>query len=213
MRRTHFAYNGDRYEVYDPDGRPLTPQVCVDYLTDTLERASGTWFRGRRELPGREVGKLDFDRFDEVDRSLLRQVPYFVDFARLKADMFDVYDVPPQDHYINMGNAERFYGHLVRNADRFANGDIVVIRGKTPWDRRKQHYHSFFIYESDPVTGIPLVVSGNAGKPSLRSWETEARRTPKRSIRHRLRPKTEWLESILSQSPPERPLPLAKGPG
>jgi hypothetical protein len=207
----HYAFNGDLYDVFDRKGRPLTPQVCVDFLTDTLERASGTSWTARPEPPQRILGKLDFDNVKAIDRTLLRRVPDFVEFARRQGDWFDVLDVSPREQFVFLGKAERFYPHLERRADDFAPGDMVVIRGKTPWDKRYMHYHSFFIYESDPVTGMPLVVVGNAGKPSLRSWETEARRTPERSIHHRLRPKTEWLESILGVDIPEDPLPIAKG--
>ena len=89
----------------------------------------------------------------------------------------------------------------------------MVIRGYTPfekpWQRRVMHYHSFFVYETDPVTGVPIAIVGNPGRPSLRVWETEARRTPRRAIWHRIRPHLHWLESVVSptleldETPPE----------
>ncbi len=73
-------------------------------------------------------------------------------------------------------------------------GDIVVLRGRAKWDEYAVvHTHTFFIYESDPVTGVPILIAGNAGRPRLLTWDTEMERAPRRSIRHRIRPNTEWL--------------------
>jgi hypothetical protein len=76
------------------------------------------------------------------------------------------------------------------------------------------HYHSFFLYERDPITGFPLVLVGNAGRPSLRVWDTEARRTPKRSIWYRIRPRLHWLESVVDSKlgADGTPAPLSVGP-
>lgn len=207
-RRDRFAFNGDPYQVFDGKGRPLPPQVCVDFLTDTLERTSGTWFRPRGDQPGRSAGKLSFDTLIEY-REELRKVPGFVDFAKGKAEWFEVLDDTAR---VEIGRRERFFQYLADHADDFAVGDAVLIKGKTPWDPRHVHFHSFFVYESDPVTGMPLVVVGNAGRPSLRSWETEIRRTPQRSIVHRIRFKTEWLESVAALEPLATVPPLAAGP-
>lgn len=208
LQRHSFALNGDEYQVFDTEGRALTPQVCVDFLTDTFERASGTWFRPRGAEPGRVLGKLDFDAMG-LARHELRRVPGFVALAKSRPDWFEVKDDSEQ---IEMGDRERFLAYLGEHADDFAPGDAVLIKGKTPWDPRHVHFHSFFIYESDPLTGMPLVVVGNAGRPTLRSWETEMRRTPKRAIVYRIRPKTEWLESIAGIPPLEHVPPLAAGP-
>jgi hypothetical protein len=208
LQRHSFAFNGDEYPVFDTEGRPLPPQVCVDFLTDTFERASGTWFRPRGEEPGRTAGKLDFDKLG-MARHELRRVPAFVAMAKAHPEWFEVLDVQGG---IEMGDKEASLGYLAAHADDFAPGDAVLIKGKTPWDARHVHFHSFFIYESDPVTGMPLVVVGNAGRPSLRSWETEMRRTPKRAIVHRIRMKTEWLESIAGIRQLGHVPPLAAGP-
>jgi hypothetical protein len=206
--RDKFAYNGDPYRVFDPNGRPLAPQVCIDFLTDTLERTSGTWFRSRGDAPGCTVGKLDFDALS-MDRMELRRVPGFITFAEGHPDWFDVKDGDPS---IELGDRAAFFGYLAEHVDDFAPGDAVLIKGRTPWDANHVHFHSFFVYESDPVTGMPLVVIGNAGRPSLRSWETEVRRTPQRSILHRIRLSTTWLESISTAEPLAAVPPLAAGP-
>jgi len=206
--RDKYDFNGDEYHVFDPLGRPLVPEVCVDFLTDTLERASGTWWRPRGVPPGRDVGKLDFDSFVGEDRAEMRRAPEFIGFAKLQPDAFEVWDDPEQ---IELGNEDVLYAYLLEHARDFSNGDAILIKGKTPWDRVHVHFHSFFVYETDPVTGMPIVILGNAGRPKLRIWETEVRRTPKRVIVARIRFKTDWLESVVDVEPLESPPPLAAG--
>lgn len=202
MRR--FRFNGENYRVFDSKGRPQVPQVCVDFLTDTLERASGTWFRNQGEQPGRMEGLFDFERLEGVT---LRRVPGFLEFAANHPEWFEVYTTTERER-IEFAQKNRFYRELVANADDYASGDIIMIRGFTPWDPSIMHYHSFFVFEKDPVTGTPIAIVGNAGQPAIRTWEIELRRTPRRSIHHRIRPKLEWLESIvpkthgLSEKPP-----------
>lgn len=196
-QRELYAFNGDSYFVFDREGRPFVPQVCVDFLTDTFERTSGSWWRPKGQKPGREVGLLDFDTLT-THREELRQVPGFLGFAKEHPEWFDVFE-PPERDWIQMRRREKFIDYLLHHREEFQSGDIVMIKGFTPWDPIHAHYHSFFIYETDPVTGIPIVVAGNAGRPSLRAWEIEARRTPKRAIHHRIRPKVEWLESIIAE--------------
>ncbi len=208
-----FELNGDTYYVYASGGQPKIPQVCVDFLTDTLERTSGTWWSPLGANPRRIVGKLDFDT---LNNTTLRRVPDFLELARAKWEWFDVYDVPPEEQ-IPFWRHEEFADYLLKNADRFVPGDIVLIRGyanfEEKWKRPIMHYHSFFIYESDPVTGFPIAIVGNAGVPALRVWNTEARRTPRRAIWHRIRPQLHWLESIIEVPAQldERPAPLALG--
>lgn len=199
-----FRFNGEMYRVFDSKGRPQVPQVCVDFLTDTLERTSGTWFRSQGEDPGRQAGLFDFERLEGVT---MRRVPGFLDFAANHPEWFEVYTTTARER-IEFAQKNRFYRELVAKADDYAVGDIIMIRGFTPWDPSIMHYHSFFVFEKDPVTGTPMAVVGNAGAPAIRTWEIELRRTPKRSIHHRIRPKLEWLESIVpkehgvSQIPP-----------
>jgi hypothetical protein len=83
----------------------------------------------------------------------------------------------------------------------------VLIKGYAPWDKpwkpRNMHVHSFFVYESDPLTGMPLSLAGNPGQPLLQTWQFEAFRTPERSIWYRVRPKVEWLERVVNASSAE----------
>jgi hypothetical protein len=208
--KTEYAFNGDRYKVFDAQGRPHVPQVCVDFVTDTLERASGTWWRSKGETPGRQQGRLDYNPMDILERAKMRRVPGFLTYAREHAQHFEVWDIPERER-VPLGDRERFLEYLIEHRDELQSGDIVVVRGPVPWDPSEMHNHSFFIYESDPITGVPIALVGNAGRPSVRYWEVEARRTPKRAIAHRVRPRTEWLESIV---PPNaeitsQPLPIS----
>lgn len=209
MGRETFAFNGDRYFVFNAKRKPLVPQVCVDFLTDTLERASGTWWRDGTTDPGRTIGKLNFDDLITIPREELRRVPKFVDFTRSQPEHFEVLDVPAKER-VAMGQHDKFVSYLAANRADYQPGDIVVIRGPTPWDRRQMHYHSFFIYETDPMSGMPIAIVGNAGKPSIRYWRVETLRTPERTIWHRIRLTTPWLESIidLDLAPPPLPVPL-----
>lgn len=194
--RRSFAINGDRYRVFTRSGQPLVPQVCVDFITDTLQRTSGTWYRSKGAPPGRDIGKLHFDWDDVEFRTKLRRVPGFLQYARERPTRFEVFDEPKATR-VPMGERPAFLAYLRERKLDFQPGDVLMIRGVTPWDPVMPHYHSFFVYESDPITGMPLAVAGNAGRPTIRFWEVEAKRTPKRSIQHRIRPRTEWLESIL----------------
>src|SRR5690606_2025773 len=134
------------------------------------------------EPPGRQPGKLDFDTIDGTARDELRRVPVFVDYARRHPTQFEVLD-PPERERIALGDP-KFVSYLASHAGHYRQGDIVVIRGPTPWDRRQQHYHSFFIYENDPLTGLPIALIGNAGRPTVRYWRVETQRTPRRTIWH-----------------------------
>lgn len=211
--KRRFELNDDTYYVYGPDGQPKIPQVCIDFLTDTLERASGTWWSRLGEEPQRIVGKLDFNT---LENATLRRASDFVQLAHDRPEWFDAYDVPPE-RQIPFWQRKAFTNYLLKNVDRFVPGDIVLIRGYTnfekKWERPIMHYHSFFIYERDPVTGLPIAIVGNAGVPSLRVWDTEARRTPRRAIWHRLRPHLHWLSNVIETpaEPDTQPAPLALG--
>ena len=190
--RTTYEFNGDEYRVFDAAGRPRVPQVCIDFIVDTLERASGTWWLERGNPPTRTAGRLDFRRFGIQNR---RSVESFVDFAWRHPQLFDVVDLAATER-VRFARRERFFDHLFEHRDRYVPGDIVTILG--PRDDEELHYHSFFVLAADPVTAMPVLVAANAGRPRLRTWEQELRNAPRRSIRSRLRPRLEWLESALA---------------
>ena len=211
--KRNYEFQEDIYEVFNIRGRPYIPQVCVDFLFDSLERASGTHYRARGEKRERVIGKLDFGTMSDETR---RRATSFIEYAQARPESFDVHMLGESER-VEFKYGQKFADYLVREADHFASGDVVMIRGYTPWDKRNNlmHFHSFFVYESDPLTGQPIVLAGNPGKPLLQTWQFEAFRTPERSIWYRVRPHTDWLASVLTPSSesPLMPPPLAVDPG
>jgi hypothetical protein len=188
--QTQFEFNEDRYKVFDAAGRPRVPQVCIDFVTDTFERAGGSWYRPRGANRERVPGTLDFSGLG-IDNE--RSVERFVEFAKAHSDWFEVFELPKEEHVPYAKRAD-FFAHLYENRERYRPGDIVTIYGLR--DDDKMHYHSFFVYESDPVTGSPSLVAANAGRPRIRPWEAEMITAPQRSIRASIRPRLEWLERV-----------------
>lgn len=208
--RSTYEYNEDRYEVFDALGRPRVPQVCIDFMIDTFERAGGAWWQPRAtKVRQKAPGRLNLGDFS---RSRLRQTTYLRELALERTDMFEVVDVPERDR-IELGYKDQFFAWLGQRVSDFQAGDMILIRGLTPWDEVEEHTHSFFIYETDPISGVPIAIAGNAGPANLWSWETEARRTPKRTVRTRIRPKLAWLESFIDTNAkdPQQPPPLVSG--
>jgi hypothetical protein len=102
-----------------------------------------------------------------------------------------------------MGREHELGEWLSRRTREFVPGDIVLIAGCVPWDPLPNvHYHAFFVFESDPLTGMPLAIAGNAGRPRLSTWGFEMLRTPNRTLRYRLRPDPAWLASIAARPAP-----------
>ncbi len=202
----HSSYevNGDSYPVFGKDGAPLIPQVCIDFVLDTLERASGTWWQPSTGARSRNVGGLDWNQFQ---RDHLRRTKYFIDFAQERPDWFSVYHVPKRQR-VALGYKTRFFKSIEQSVQRYQPGDIVFIDGVTPWDEENNHTHAFIIYEQDPITLMPILIAGNPGPANLWSWETEARRTPQRKVIAVVRPKPEWLSQVLdvSDAPTDSPI-------
>lgn len=210
--RQSYRFDVDRYPVFDARGRPLVPQVCVDFLMDTLTRASGSWWRPLGEPRERTRGLLDFEAYGG---DVLRGVWAFLSFAEQRRDMFEDHVIPERERF-SIGHRAKLERFLTENADRFRPGDMTFIHGWTPWDEHHRHYHSFFVYESDPVTGVPIAIVGNAGRPAIRPWVTEAVRTPRRQLVRSIRPRLEWLEESVVPSTVralDEPPPLERAAG
>jgi hypothetical protein len=193
--RTTFEFNEDKYHVFDHRGRPRVPQVCIDFIRDTYERAAGTWFMPRGEPREWRRGKLAFGEFGIENE---RSVDSFVEFASSHPEWFDVWNLEEEER-IPLIRRDDFYGFLYEHRDDFRPGDVVTIYGLR--DDGKMHYHSFFVYQADPITGMPTLVAANAGKPRIRAWDMEMANAPFRSIKTRIRPKLDWLESVTAPAP------------
>lgn len=187
---TYYKFNEVSYSVFDAKDRPRPPQVCIDFVLDSFERASGTWFRPKKEPRGRVVGGIDFEQYSMPNR---RGVESVVNFFREHPELFLVWDLAQSDR-VPYRDRQAFLAYLAAHADEFRPADVVVIHGPKGGEN---HYHSFFVVQSDPVTGMPILLAGNAGKPRVRPWSAVMASAPLRSIKHRLRPEPGWLSKGL----------------
>jgi hypothetical protein len=193
-KQTRYDFNGDSYAVFDASGRPFVPQVCIDFVLDTLERAGGGWYAPEASPPGRAPGRIDFDVTGMLNR---RNVEEFIALAERRPDWFELRQTPPEER-IALERRERFITSLFEHRAEYRPGDIVVILG--PRADEKLHYHSFFVFDADPVTGMPSLVAGNSGRPRVRAWTAEMAPAPKRSVFARVRPLGSLLEQTLDGS-------------
>jgi len=197
--RKAYKFNGDLYQVFSSSGSPMTPQVCIDFITETLERASGMHFNPEGQEPQQVLGALDFDALLGPTR---RQELAIRNYARENSKTLSLIDYPVSK-WVPYEKIDKFFKFVEENRDDMRTGDIVIIRGRAAWDRYEEmHTHTFFVYESDPITGMPMLLAGNSGKPRIITWDSEMLRAPKRSIRHRIRPDTEWLYDNLVHKQP-----------
>ncbi len=190
--RDRYTFNDDTYWVFDARGRPHVPQVCIDFVTDTLERASGARFRARGEPREFVRGALDFDAFGLDNR---RSVETFVSFARAHPEWFEFSQTTPEER-VPFRDRAGFFRDIYAHRDEYRPFDIVTVFGLR--SDGKLHHHSFFVFDRDPVTGMPIAVVANAGRPRVRSWENELQNAPQRAVLAHIRPKLSWLEATVA---------------
>jgi hypothetical protein len=189
-RQAGFSFDGFSYPVYDARGRPWPPQVCVDFVLDTYERASGTWFSPFDVSPGRVAGRLDFDAAGIPNR---RAVLAFERFADEHPDLFELRRFRGAER-IPFGERTRFFEFLVEHADEVRPGDVVAIQG-----RKRDglvHQHAIFVEGADPVTGFAHALADQMKRPRRRTWEGIMAEAPLRSLLFRARPRDAVLETI-----------------
>lgn len=202
-----FDYEGKLRYIYDDEGRPIPPQVCIDFLTDTWERASGTWYaaadkvetkkKGKFKLepkPKRTKGGIDLDALDVENR---RSVAKFTEFTESQKELFDVWALP-KDERFPFKERDRFFNYLHEKSDMFRPGDMITLHGYKEGGR--PHYHSLIVLEQDPITGVITRIAGNAVFPREQTLEGIMYISPKRSIRHRIRVKEPWLKIVAEQA-------------
>jgi hypothetical protein len=172
--------------------------VCIDYIFDSFERAGGSWWNKRGQPREKTTGRLDLAALTSLN---LRRANSIIDLARADPQRFELLTLPESER-VPFKYGPELARYLTEHGDDFVPGDVVVIRGYAPWDKpwrpRVMHMHSFFVYESDPMTGMPIVLAGNPGRPVLQTWQFEAFRTPERSIYYRVRPRLEWLREFIT---------------
>ena len=181
--RRVFTYRDVVYPVFDRQGNPVPPEVCVDFVFDTWERASGTWYRTRDAEPGRTSGELDFSRVDGLRR---RNISAVLDFAAENPDSpIERYDLPRQAQ-VPLRRQDSFARALSEQVDAIRDGDALIIHGLRERDMR-EHFHSVVVLTTDPLTGVPMEVADNQGRPRVGTLELAMRAAPLRAIKYRLR--------------------------
>ena len=182
-----FTHDHEGYLVYDDAGRPLPPEMCVDFVLDSYERAAGTWFEPRGHKPGRVVGALDFDSFGIGNRA---GVLAFGKFAESKPELFEFRTIPEAER-IPFGERSKFFAYLLEHADDFRPGDVVAIQGLKR--DGNVHQHAILIEDTDPLTGFPCGLADQMKWPRRRTWEGIMGEAPRRSLLFHVHPKPELL--------------------
>ncbi|HRI70491.1 MAG TPA: hypothetical protein PK156_39940, partial [Polyangium sp.] len=121
--RTSYNFEKHTYSVFGSDGLAYPPEVCVDFIIDTYERAAGSWFRSQGELPGRTPGRLSLSA---PKKPAPRGVIGFADFAEDSPDLFTVVRFQGQER-VPFGERAKFFENLRDHAD-LRPGDIVSIQ-------------------------------------------------------------------------------------
>jgi hypothetical protein len=187
--RTSFGYEGKSYPVYDPQGRAWPPEVCVDFVLDSFERAGGTWFRPKSEKPGRAIGR--FQWIDDMRE--LRGVIGFGERAEKHPELFEVRRFAGRER-IPFGERARFFQFLADHTGDIRPGDIVAIHGLKRDERI--HQHAIFVERTDPVTGFAYGLADQMRRPRRRTWEGIMAEAPKRSLLYRVHPKDALFAAI-----------------
>ena len=187
--RTFFSHEGRSYPVFDTQGRAWPPEVCVDFVLDSFERAGGTWFRPKGEKLGRTIGRFTWlDDMREV-----RGVIGFGERAEKHPELFEVRRFAGKER-VPFGERARFFQFLADNAGEFHPGDVVAIHGLKRDERI--HQHAIFVERTDPLTGFPYGLADQMRRPRRRTWEGIMAEAPKRSLLYRVHPRDAIFAAI-----------------
>jgi hypothetical protein len=172
------------YRVFGANKAPLVPQVCADFIVDTIDRTAGTWYSNYKLVSG----KINLRKDIENNKFNPRDVNDLMDYMRSKPDNYQfIFD---GDGPV-VGNAPKLKEWLEKIDAQ--PGDMVFIKGRTPWDRGKTiHHHSFFITKMDKE----VMIFGNAAFPAEWTLEREVKRAPKRHVIAVIRLTNKFLTQI-----------------
>jgi hypothetical protein len=187
--RTNYTFEKHSYSVFGPDGLAYPPEVCVDFIIDTYERAAGSWFRPQGETPGRTPGRLSLSA---PKKPAPRGVIGLADFAEDLPELFQVIRFQGQEK-VPFGERTKFFENLRDRAD-LRPGDIVSIQGLKKDDY--VHQHGIFVERVDPLTGFPFGLADQMRRPRRRTWEGIMAEAPKRSLYYRARPTEAMMKKI-----------------
>jgi len=187
--RTNYTFEKHTYSVFGSDGLAYPPEVCVDFIIDTYERAAGSWFRPQGETPGRTPGRLSLSA---PKKPAPRGVIGLADFAEDLPELFQVVRFQGQEK-VPFGERTKFFENLRDRAD-LRPGDIVSIQGLKKDDY--VHQHGILVDRVDPLTGFPFGLADQMRRPRRRTWEGIMAEAPKRSLYYRARPTDEMMKKI-----------------
>ena len=185
-----YALENTKYRTVGPKTVLLVPQVCADFVIDTIDRAAGTWYANSLKYPKRVIGKFDFRKEMELAKFNPRNVDHIIQYFKTRPNDFE---------FIINNEDGPVVGDIVGLKKWFKDinvqvGDLIIIRGRTPWDRGKEiHYHSMFITK---MNGEEILITGNANFPAQWSLEREVARAPKRKIISVIRFSNEFLRKM-----------------
>jgi len=184
--QTQYTVNEVTYSVYDDSGRPRPPQVCIDYVTDAVERFSGRWWpdedSGSASVSSGNINIRHYMRYRQVRRlvQLAESLPHIAGLLTFK-----------REERIPYREREDFFQNLWKHRDDFRIADVVVIYGLRSDGRN--HYHAFYVYDTDPIFGAPITVTDQAGHARIRSWSSIMSNAPRRFVRNIVRWNPYWI--------------------
>lgn len=188
--RYWYEFNGDKY-VTMRNGRPFVPQVCSDFIVDSIDRTAGSWYVASVKRPGRTVGVFDL-RGSVKDADLdPRRLNELISFFKQRPNDFSFVFEGRGPKTSETKKLKKWMKEL--NVDV---GDIIIFRGRVPWDNGKEeHNHSMFVTRLDDKGQVELV-TGNPVWPIERTLRIEGNRTPKRRVTHIIRMTDEFLTKL-----------------
>ena len=187
--RTSYGFEGNGYPVFDAQGRAWPPEVCVDFVLDSFERASGTWFRPKGEELGRTIGR--FQWIPDIRQQ--RGVIGFGQTAEKHPELFEVRRFVGAER-TPFSERERFFKFIADHPEEFHAGDVVAIHGEKKDNRI--HQHAILIERTDPITGFPYALADQMRRPRRRTWEGIMAEAPKRSLLFRIHTKDVVFQSV-----------------
>lgn len=180
-----------KYYVFGKNTTPLPPMVCPDFIVDTLERSSGTWYRSSYTNPGRDIGKLEIRETAKAQGFDVRRVLEFVNYLRTQPENYQfIYD----GWGAKVGKVKTLKIWLKEKDVQL--GDIIIIQGRAPWDLEQGwHNHSMIVSELDK-DGQVSYITGNSDWVMKRKLEYEVARAPKRRVKYIIRLTDHLLENL-----------------
>ncbi|MCG2718854.1 MAG: hypothetical protein L6408_08495, partial [Nanoarchaeota archaeon] len=192
---TEYTFRGVTYDVFASNGNVKTPQVCIDFVRDTFERASGNWYNPKGEKPGKTKGFLDFKKdLNLKDGYDLRRIAKLMKIAEKHKDKFEVFNTP-EENRVSYEAGKAFYDNLLylANGDMdLQSGDIFLIYGPVDYDNT-MHYHSGIISNVDPLTGFPIQLIQISWNVMFDYLESTMINTETRWAHGRIRIRPEWI--------------------